>query len=273
MQIVIDTNRLNSSELTEFLQASKKNKVVLTDYAAMESLNTPTISDFLDKMSIVRKYPEQVIVLKNTQKICGLSGRASGLTRRMVDEKSSTGFAEYARRLKAAENGHAETIGELSAQKKDAKHQIDRMLEDAENIAPIFEHLAAGFDKDARKVIVSRKAFTVHMIEALIPSVMEVAANSFKYHPIKPRVPNLKELPNTFIFRNSLCCYLVALKRAANGSTKMKDVRLDKIRNDMIDTHFATYATYFDGFMTADEGASWLHQRTTEILYVAFGSA
>lgn len=270
MQLVIDTNRLDGLELERFLQASKKNIAVLTDYVAMESLSTDTLSDFIAKMSSLRNHPDQVLVLKTTQSICRLSGRAAGLKRRLIHEPQTAGFLEYAHKLGVAAKGDAPLLNELSLMKSDAKEQIERMLVDAESIAPVFENLALHFDKEARKTITGGALFTSAMITALIPAVMEVAAEIFRTHPVKPKVPSSKELPNTFIFRYSLCCYLVALRRAASGSTKMKNIRFDRIRNDMIDAQFATYATYFDGLMTGDDGAAWLHRRAREILSVAF---
>lgn len=270
MQLVIDTNRLGDLELKEYLQASKNNIAVLTDYVAMEGLNTGTLLDFIEKMSDLRSHPDQVLVLKSTQSICRLSGRAAGLKRRLIHEPQTAGFPKYARKLGAAAKGDARLLNELSLMKNDAKEQIERMLADAESITPIFETLALDFNKDARKKINSGEFFTPAMITTLVPAVMEVAADIFRTHPAEPKVPSFNELPNTFIFRNSLCCYLVALRRAANGSTKMKKIRFDRVRNDMIDTQFATYATYFDGLMTGDDGAAWLHRIAREILSVAF---
>jgi hypothetical protein len=60
-----------------------------------------------------------------------------------------------------------------------------------------------------------------------------------------PQPPAL-ELPYTFIFRYALAGYLVALRWMAVGGAK--NVKPEKIRNDIVDATFAAYATYFQGF-------------------------
>lgn len=269
--LVIDTNRLDELELKMFLQASKRNMAVLTDYLAMEGMNSKSLASFIVKMSAFGQYSDQVLILKSTQVICKLSGRVAGLRRRFVHKSLTASFPIYMRKLAVAGAGNAQLLHELDQMKDEGREQIDRMLADAEKISLVFDELALGFDKEARNIIVGGGRFSSKMIAALIPAVMEVASDLFRSHPARPEFPSYEELPNTFIFRNALCCYLVALRRAANGSTKMKGVRFDRIRNDMIDTHFASYATYFDGLMTADAGAAWLYAKSKEIILKAFG--
>lgn len=64
-------------------------------------------------MEILSEYPKQVIVLKGTQKVCGLRGRRAGLQRRLIDEGQTQGFGKYCRDIEAAERG------DMVLQKKD----------------------------------------------------------------------------------------------------------------------------------------------------------
>jgi hypothetical protein len=48
---------------------------VLTDYAAMEAYKGDTLASLFRSMEIVAHFPKQVIVLKATSIICGLTGR------------------------------------------------------------------------------------------------------------------------------------------------------------------------------------------------------
>lgn len=56
--------------------------------------------------------------------------------------------------------------------------------------------------------------------------------------------PKYDELPKYFLFRYSFCFYIWVLETIAVGGAHGKSA--DKIRNDMVDVIFATYATYFD---------------------------
>jgi hypothetical protein len=143
------------------------------------------------------------------------------------------------------------------------------MLADAVAIAQAFDGVTMGFSKEERKVVRDNEPFTMRMVDILIKLTIEVSGEIFKTHPKAPRKITYEQLPNTFIFRNSLCCCLLALEWSAVGGAK--DAKRHKIRNDMIDSHFATYATYFDGLLSSDAKALRLYSRTKWVLDAAFG--
>jgi len=70
-------------------------------------------------------------------------------------------------------------------------------------------------------------------------------------------LPPALELPYTFIFRYALAGYLVALRWMAVGGAK--NVKPEKIRNDIVDATFAAYATYFQGFFSNDAKAKEIY--------------
>ncbi|PMY37418.1 hypothetical protein DMW99_01870 [Pseudomonas chlororaphis] len=267
--MVVDSNQLQSPQLRTFLEASTVNRAVLTDYSAMEALQGDAVQSICNAMRILGDYPKQVIVLRHTQMICQLSGRAAGLQRRMIHTGQTAGFPEYIRKLNAAERGDLPLIEEIRKMAVDANQQLHRMLGDALELAQSFDSLAVDFDKEERRKIRDGEPYTAKMVDTLIKAVMQVSITLFRTHPRSPRVPIYRELPNTFIFRNALCCYLLALEWAASGGAKTaKD---HKIRNDMVDSHFVTHATYFDGLLTEDAKAMRLYKRAKEILSTAFG--
>jgi hypothetical protein len=269
MRMVVDSNQLQSPRLKAFLEASTDNLAVLTDYAAMEALQGDAVRSFANGMSIAGLYPNQIIVLKTTQSICQLSGRKAGLQRRMIDESQTAGFAEFIKKLKLAEGGYQPMVDELRKMARDATKQLNRMLPDAADVAPIFGDLSAGFSKEERRIIRDHEPLTMKMVDTLIKSVIDVSCEIFRTHPKAPHKVTYEQLPNTFIFRNSLCCCLLALEWTAIGGAK--DAQHHKIRNDMIDSHFVTYATYFDGLLSDDAKALRMYSRAKEVLERAFG--
>jgi hypothetical protein len=66
-----------------------------------------------------------------------------------------------------------------------------------------------------------------------------------------------RELAYTFIFRYALAGYLVALRRIADGGAK--NVKPEKIRNDIVDATYAAYATYFQGLLSNDTKANEIY--------------
>jgi hypothetical protein len=61
-------------------------------------------------------------------------------------------------------------------------------------------------------------------------------------------------LPYTFIFRYATAVYLIALRWMSVVGAR--NVKPDKIRNDIVDGTYAAYATYFQGFLSPDAGAN-----------------
>ena len=104
MRKIIDSNQITSEALERFLSASPANQAVLTDYAAMEAYQSAGEGVFRS-FGVLGKYPKQVLILKNTQTVCGLSGRGRGLQKRLIDSIQSREFPIYTANLRKAERG------------------------------------------------------------------------------------------------------------------------------------------------------------------------
>jgi hypothetical protein len=57
-------------------------------------------------MGIVADYPKQIIVLKGTQLVCGLTGCDAALQEHLIDEIQTREFPEYCHHLLAAKRGN-----------------------------------------------------------------------------------------------------------------------------------------------------------------------
>lgn len=62
----------------------------------------------------------------------------------------------------------------------------------------------------------------------------------------------------SYLYRYSLAIVIHLLWWIKNGS--QLQTRLGRASNDFIDLSFAVYDTYYDGLMTSDEKAAWMHQ-------------
>lgn len=260
MRKVIDSNFLKRDELRSYLSRSPKNEAVLTDYASMEAYKGNTLVSIFESMSILADFPRQVMILKPTILVCGLRGRAAGLQRRMIDEAQSLQFREYCRDLQRAELGDHSLEQQLLDLGRAADEQMARILTDAMKMPDVIDELAKRFTDNELKIIRTRSRYTHELIGKLLNSVVELARLLFERHPHAVVVKNIDELPNTFLFRYALCAMLWALEWIAVGGAG-NVTRFDRLRNDIVDTNFATFATYFDGFMTADEKPRIIYER------------
>jgi hypothetical protein len=250
MRKVVDSNFLQSEELRDYLSKSPKNFAVLTDYASMEAYKGNTLVSICRSMQILANFPRQVIILKGTQKVCGLKGRGSGLQRRMIDENQTRGFGEWCRRLAAAERGDVHMQNQLLEHGREATAQMDRVLADARKFAPGLDEVSKTYTPAELRILRKDAPYTEELLDKISRNILLMAAFMFADHPRVAKLPPATELPNTFIFRIALCTYLLALRWISVGGAR--NVKPERIRNDIIDLNFAAFATYFDGILTSD---------------------
>lgn len=253
MRKVIDSNKLSSLDLQNFLQCSQHNYAVICEYAAMEAYCCDTISGIFKSMQILSEFPKQIIILKNTINICGLSGKSPGLQQRLIDKRQTHNFHRFSKQLKQAQNGDKSLQYDLLAHSRTACANIKRILHDAEGMGPAFDVLSRTYSNEEREILRTERPYTKSMLDKSMHHIMEIAATLFSKHPRVSALPTFDDLANTFIFRLSLCTYLLALEWGVKGGAQQ--ARSKKIRNDLIDMHFAAYATFFDGFLSADAKA------------------
>lgn len=231
---------------------------VLTDYAAMEAHKGDTLISIFRSMEVLCDFPDQVLVLKSTRVACGLRGRSAGLQRRLIDERQSREFPAYVRSLLSAKKGDPRFLRAILDHGRNATAHIDQILQDAETIGQAIEAISQLHTKEERAAYRNNGEFPPGMVDKVVKNVMHVAGSLFANHPNINRWPSYAELPNTFIFRYSLCMYLLALDWAAMGG--VENASSEKLRNDAIDMNFAAYGTYFDGLLTSDSKAARIHQ-------------
>jgi hypothetical protein len=263
--MIIDSNALQSQELRIYLAKSKANMAVLNDYAAMEAYKGDTLNSIFRSMEILAQFPEQVIVLKPTTKIFGLNGREKGLQRRMVDEDQTRGFPEYCRALQAAEGGHPRLVREILENGREADKQMDLILASAPVIAEGIHLLRKEFTPDELKCIRQRELFSPTLIQKSVKFIFQLALESISRHPKQPPKPvKYQELQNLFAFRHSICAFVWSLDWIGQGGPNT--VRPEKLRNDLVDVLFATYATYFDRLLSKDAKARRIYEHAKFIL-------
>ena len=237
MQYVVDSNRLRSDDLREYLSASKRNQIVLTDYAAMEAYCGESLTNIIKSTEVISEFPDQVVILKGTGKICALSGRRAGLRRRMIDAKQTAEFPQFIRDLANARNGDIEVQDQILKHGRDASAHLKQMRVDMSSLGQIFHSMAKTYTKDDRRVIRSGESYPLELVERIIHDVLNMTVQSFETHPHARKKPNSSEVGNTYIFRHCLCGYLLALNWIGKGGSR--DVRPEKIRNDVVDANFA----------------------------------
>ncbi|MEO7888251.1 hypothetical protein [Polaromonas sp.] len=271
MRKIIDSNRLRSDELRSFLAASSRNIAVLTDFVGMEAYKADSLSTLYKSMEVLATFPRQVQILKGTAKVCAMSGRAAGLQRRLIDEDQTSGFPDFVKHLELARLGNEHLEKQLLENVESARGHLDvQMLGDAATLGATFDTLAMEYSKEERAILRRGDPYTPSMIRRLMETLLQLSVQSFRVAPGGLRMPIRGELPNTFIFRVSLCTYLLALRGGVAGG--LTNSAPAKIRNHMVDMVLAAYATFFDGLLSADTMLNDVHTEARMMLGYCFNA-
>ncbi|MBB3916185.1 hypothetical protein [Rhizobium fabae] len=262
---VVDSNAMQSDALRSFLSASASNYAVLNDYAAMEAYKGNTLTSVFRSMRIASEFPQQIIILKTTGRICSLAGRTQGLQRRMIEERQTRDFPKFCRRLRAAEDGDAFMQAQLLESGRAADSQMDRILASAPILPSAIKELRKTFQEQELRAIRLDQPYPDTLIEKTMKFIVDLTFMAMSTHPNPPpRVRSVDELGNTFLFRHSVTTFVWSLDWIARGGAD--NVRADRMRNDVIDVIFATYATFFDGLLSKDERAQRVYHGAYSIL-------
>ena len=161
--MVVDSNYLQKDELRTYLAASTENRVVLTDFAAMEAYKGDTLRSIYRSMDILAQFPKQVIVLKNTWEASVLSGRAAVSQKSLIDRVQTDEFSGYCRELLAAQNGDVSLQLQLLKNGREATAYIDRMLLDMPKLSQGIDQIAKSYSAAELKILRNREAPTPQM--------------------------------------------------------------------------------------------------------------
>lgn len=251
MRKIADTNYIQNERLvSEYLSHSPTNQIVLTDYMAVELFNSGNVETLHRATRILVDYPKQVLVLKDIGKVCRLSGRSSGLQRRLVDEEQTRYLPKLFREVSLAAKGDQELIAAHRQMEIQAKQQLELVYGGALDFKNAYDEIASRFTASELKAL--RQPGDAPL--AVIPKVREfaeaLALDIYADDEYVRYAPRPDELKNTYIFRAALCCSAMALWWVRKGGVGKTGT--ETIRNDMVDCYIAAYATYFDGVLSRD---------------------
>ncbi|NVN09808.1 hypothetical protein [Nguyenibacter vanlangensis] len=264
-RLVIDSNMLQSEKLRRFLDASVANFAVLPDFAWFELYKQKSVEAIVAALSVIGDFPEQIIVLKSGSEIAQIDPRTSMMTTAM----QRTDVARDIREMVAILNGPDRNKPEISAQLErlwsGAVNLLPGMLEGAQDIMTSLPEMAEQmFAPQQLRIIRMNTRYPEDMFSSIFGAadqIWETLSSVDSRHNWTSEFDEFKN--HTYLYRYALAIVIYLLWWIKNGSQNQK--RLDRVRNDLIDLSFAVYGTYFEGLMTADKNAEWMHQN----LYLA----
>ncbi|MFL9840463.1 hypothetical protein ABS767_05755 [Sphingomonas sp. ST-64] len=270
MQVVIDSNMMQSAELFEYL-SDGANVAVLPDYVWAECYKQQSLVAVQSFLSVVRYFPDQIAVLRSGKQIAGFDPRTTRFPKAFELENVPTDLRAMETAVDQATAGAAAVLAQLREQWDAATATMDDMLQGAEeDILPSLPELASMFTADELGRCRRKEKYTPAMTEKVFGTAFGIYEHLVE---IDPRVPLLppRHAVETFYYRFALGAMLHCIWWIRNGSQSIS--KTERLRNDYVDLGLASCATYYDGFMTNDTKAAWLHNELANALKFAQAEA
>lgn len=268
MHLVIDSNQLQTDRLRRFFQQSRQNRAVLTDFLGMEGYNGDKKSYFR-WLEVLAEFPDQVIVLKGSAEVMRLSGRPSGLLRRMIDVRATKDFApQHLETVRVAKAGDEDSLAQVGELRRFASEHLAKMETEAADIRNSMDVLGGMYSNEERALIRERKPYTEAMLEKLTQNLFSIVATMLGTSERGRSFD--RDIKNTLAFRVALAMYVLMLHRTAAGS--ISEMSPGRLKNDFVDMILVAYGTFFDGVLTADVRLKDLYDEVAILLFGLYGA-
>lgn len=266
MKCILDANVYSDVEtLKKYLEESSNNTVVLTDYVAIETLKNGSSERLFNTTSLLSMFPSQVVVLKPTNKLYKLSGKASGLTRRMIDTQQTSQFSSYCKLIGKAKEGDFSIMHQVRNLKNLASEHMADMLDDVDHFIEGIQLIHQVYTSKEKEILNKRVHVPIELKIKVMDLILELTELLRKLHG-RPTFNEPKQIRNTLIFRQSVCLHALTFFYLRRGFRPDQNTNKEKVRNDLIDTHYSSLATFFDGLLSHDTKQREVYEEAKVIL-------
>ena len=139
------------------------------------------------------------------------------------------------------------------------------MLADMRGMVDAYKGIEETYTEDEIREFRTDNPYSHSTLERLLDHIGVQTHEFMKRHPYGIKIPQKQELPNTFLFRFSVCTNLLLIRWVRDGSNPT--INTSKLRNDIVDANFATFATYFDGLLSKDDKANAIYAEARYVLH------
>lgn len=271
-RLVIDSSKLQSAQLREFLSASTANLAVLPDFAWFEVYKQETVDAVLALLSVIGDFPEQITVLKSGGEFARLNLGLPSEVAAMEQQDVGPLIREMADVMNGPRRGDSIVLQQLRNLWSSAAVSLAGMHEGAIDIVTSLPEMSEQmFSQHEIRIIRTNGRYTEEMFASIFGAAEQIWETLAEGYGLQWRSMLRDHTMSAYLFRYALGIVIYHLYWIRTGSPKLG--RVDRIRNDFIDLSFAVYGTYYDGFLTADRKAEWMYLNLSRALEAARASA
>jgi hypothetical protein len=262
--LLADSNSLRKPILTDYLSASPRNKIGLSEHVLIEQhKNDPA---FTARMAFARtrQYPSQVILLKTVPMFYGVNLNNGRAVRRMIDRQQSKDFAKWYDDVLEADQ-YPQMMRFLLERQKDSLKVIEDIASEVHFFEPILSNMRSKFSEDERRAIKKRDLTNDKTMDKLMDQMFRLSLSLFK----KARIPEHKwpayigDAPNYLLFRYAACVVNFFIHYVYVGNLSPDT---GKLVNHIMDLQIAAQATYYNGVLTTDKVLLDVFRQTRRML-------
>jgi len=232
----------------------------------MEAYKGNAIVSIQKSLEIVSRYPSQVIVLKSTPEIIRHQHATDTVSSVILEDQNQTkGFQFFCEQVKFASAGNHELSTQILAHGREASRHFDLMQDSSSNFVAGIEGISSELSPEYLYFLKKRTPLSLDAIEEMTQKILMLAALLLNEHPDVSVTPgNCNELRNSYIFRYSIASFILAMRWISDGG--VKNVKQQRLRNDVVDMTYVAYATFFDGLLSKDKKAIEIYEETCFLL-------
>lgn len=261
---VIDSNMLQTKELDRLLSVGDT-VAILPDFVWYELYKQQTLDALRLGLSVLGDHPDKVVLLRPSAEISRLNPAVADELHRLIWDGPLGDVSEMIRIVRAEAPMLRSTAAQLRTLWGWARTLRPSLIEGAAEIAQSFPEMEESmFDSQEVRIIRTNGKYTPRMIFKIYGAAEQIWENLAAKHYIELEGLDKRLISQAYLFRFALGILILLIWWIRGGSQLA--VRLDRLSNDMIDLSLAVHATYFDGIVTRDEKARWVHYNLVQAI-------
>jgi len=259
MLLLVDKSAHADPRLEDFLKASPNNCAVLPEFFGAESFAGDPLKNVTRSIAILSKYPQQVRLLRGQHDAIRLGDCNPNHRLELINWPLTRVFSEFCDDIALANAGDAARLRHVSL----LGNQAAKFLAEFSAWAPEFRDYIVAVKNSAKPEFLtalrSDKPFPLEIGFGMYATMLAFAR--FMGKAQHGKIPPIPETPaeanNYFLFRLATASFLLIFSRIKDDS--VEGLRPDRMRNDVMDAVYATWATYFDDLLTNDSRMAYVY--------------
>lgn len=263
LRVIIDTNSLQSEELTFFLRADRRHIAALPEHIASEIFRPNSVAAIIESFSVLSQFPRQVLMLWGNAKATGIDPRRGGMADSLIDKPTTRQLPTFFDILRRASEGNLGYREQLLKRRAWAVERSDNVLSALGDQSEVLAEIRSNFAPADLKRLARGESLSDEGRATIIAIVSRLASDQTRQ--VAGR--GLAGPPHRykqFAWRYSLCHIIQLIEMIRTGAVRRAPI---KARNDHFDNVIATFGTYFNGVMSNDRGALRTHAIARAILH------